>query len=105
MLWEHARDPEAQHDELQRLLRAYAEQDLPALMRQVQGTGGLPAELERSMLDDRNRHMVDRMDTTMREAGTCFFAVGAAHLPGVTGAINGLRERGWVVVPVDPRPR
>lgn len=82
---------------------AYAAQDLPKLMELGRSPGALPEELESSLLDQRNARMVQRMDALLREGEACFFAVGAAHLPGTTGVLNGLRAAGWRVVAVQPR--
>ncbi len=103
LLLEHVRHPEAGWEQLERMHEAYAEQDLQRLMTLVQETGALPEELERSLLDERNARMVQRMDVLMRIGDACFFAVGAAHLPGASGVITGLRGSGWRVVAVQPR--
>ncbi|MBK7296394.1 MAG: TraB/GumN family protein [Flavobacteriales bacterium] len=40
------------------------------------------------------------MDSLVQLDTTCFFLIGAAHLPGTTGLIQGMRERGYTVDPV-----
>lgn len=79
------------------LLDAYARQDLEALMRIAERAGGMPEELERSLLTERNGRMVERMDKLLREGGPVFFLIGAAHLPMDTGLIAGLRAHGHSV--------
>jgi uncharacterized protein YbaP (TraB family) len=37
----------------------------------------------------------------MLEKGNAFIAVGALHLPGETGLVSLLRERGYTVSPVE----
>jgi uncharacterized protein YbaP (TraB family) len=103
LLLQHARRPDAHLKDLEAMHEAYAAQDLPKLMELGRSPGALPEELESSLLDQRNARMVQRMDALLREGEACFFAVGAAHLPGTTGVLNGLRAAGWRVVAVQPR--
>ncbi len=51
------------------------------------------------MLYNRNKIMAIRMDSLVHIRST-FCAVGAAHLPGDSGVINLLRNRGYTVSPV-----
>lgn len=103
MLLDFARGPDDNLKVLEDMHEAYAAQDLSRLMELVQRTGALPEALERSLLDERNALMVQRMEGTMRQGEPCFFAVGAAHLPGKTGVINGLRQAGWHVYAVQAK--
>ncbi|MCB0739110.1 MAG: TraB/GumN family protein, partial [Bacteroidetes bacterium] len=50
-------------------------------------------------LVERNRNMVEKMDSLMKTASV-FSAIGAAHLAGEEGAIEMLREKGYTVRPV-----
>jgi uncharacterized protein YbaP (TraB family) len=59
--------------------------------------GGMPEELERSLLTERNTRMVQRMDTLLRAGEPIFFLIGAAHLPTADGLIAGLRAQGHTV--------
>jgi uncharacterized protein YbaP (TraB family) len=86
--------------DMNELLDAYAEQDLDRLMAIASEEEGMPIELERSLLVDRNVRMVQRMDSIMHRGETGFFAIGAAHLPKPTGLIVLLREKGYSVEPV-----
>ncbi|NNG04421.1 MAG: TraB/GumN family protein [Inquilinus sp.] len=64
-----------------------------------QSMGDDPALLDRFLdriLDVRNRRMVDRMADVMAE-GNAFVAVGALHLPGDTGLLSLLEQRGHSV--------
>jgi uncharacterized protein YbaP (TraB family) len=51
------------------------------------------------ILDDRNIKMAKAMDS-LAAKGSCFFAVGAGHLPGNAGLIKLLRSYGYTVRPV-----
>ncbi|MGV3637336.1 MAG: TraB/GumN family protein [Flavobacteriales bacterium] len=79
------------------MLDAYARQDLEALLEVGEQAGGMPEELERSLLTERNTRMVQRMDTLLRAGDPVFFLIGAAHLPTPTGLIAGLRAQGHTV--------
>ncbi len=57
------------------------------------------AEFERQLIEMRNRNMLDAARPLL-EAGGVFIAVGAMHLPGETGLIEGLREAGYTVTRV-----
>lgn len=79
------------------MLEAYARQDLEALMEVGEQAGGMPEELERSLLTERNARMVQRMDSLLRAGEPIFFLIGAAHLPAPHGLIAGLRAQGHTV--------
>lgn len=87
-------------EEMNDLLNAYAEQDLDRLMTIASEAEGMPPELERSLLVERNARMVQRMDSIMQGGESGFFAIGAAHLPKPTGLIALLRGKGYAVEPV-----
>jgi len=55
--------------------------------------------LDRRMITDRNRLMVERMLPLMQEQST-FVAVGFGHLPGEQGILRLLEQRGFVVTRV-----
>lgn len=90
---------EGRPEEMQRMLDDYAAQDLDALAASV-SDNGVPARFGARLIAQRNGVMVQRMDSLMRTGRSCFFAVGAAHLPAADGLIAGLRARGYVVAPM-----
>jgi hypothetical protein len=49
-----------------------------------------------ALLDDRNVHMADRVDSYLQH-GKAFVAVGAAHMVGDQGLVALLRSRGYTV--------
>jgi uncharacterized protein YbaP (TraB family) len=63
------------------------------------GPGETPmaAELQKALLDDRNRAMVDRLEPLLDEPGVTFVTVGLAHFLGPAGLPALLAERGHVV--------
>lgn len=81
-------------------LQAYIAQDLDALMASVV-RDGMPDQVDRALLQDRNQRMTERLTKHMRSQGV-FVAVGAAHLPGEYGLIERLRRLGYTVLPVTP---
>lgn len=52
------------------------------------------------LVEERNRIMVTRMDSALRQGGT-FVAIGALHLPGEDGIIGRLEEQGYTVTRAD----
>ncbi len=52
------------------------------------------------MLYERNRNIVEAMDSVMQK-GTVFVGIGAAHLPGKKGVIEYLREEGYSVTAIE----
>lgn len=86
--------------EFDRMIEAYAEQDLDRLVEVAMGTGGMPPKLEKTLINERNHRMAHRLDSIMHTGESLFFAVGAAHLPGSEGLIELLRSKGFTVEPV-----
>lgn len=85
----------------QQLLEAYLTRDLSLLERlsrqQMNGMGdGIEQWLQQWVIQERNRLMLDRLLPLLAEGGV-FVAVGALHLPGDTGLLQGLRQAGFEV--------
>jgi len=99
MLLDHCKKKDVENEQ-EEMLQAYADQDLNALMKLAEGPKGISANFEKELITDRNLRMVHRMDGLVQLDTTCFFLIGAAHLPGTTGLIQGMRERGYTVDPV-----
>jgi uncharacterized protein YbaP (TraB family) len=58
-------------------------------------------ESKEALIDARNRLMVQRSDSIMRQNIPLFVAVGAAHLPGRKGILELFRELGYSIRPVE----
>jgi hypothetical protein len=56
-------------------------------------------ELNKKLLTDRNKIMIDRMQSVLQEGGA-FIAIGALHLPGNDGVIAGLSQQGYKITAV-----
>jgi uncharacterized protein YbaP (TraB family) len=87
-------------ERLEALVRAYLARDLGrlrALAAEYDASDPqLHATVMRRLLTERNRRMVERMQTRLR-AGNAFIAVGVAHLPGRDGILELLRRQGYRV--------
>lgn len=80
---------------LEWMIETYLKEDLDLIDRsEVIWRGARDA-----ILLKRNIKMAQRIDSLAQER-SCLFAVGAAHLPGDTGVVNLLREKGYTVTPV-----
>ena len=78
---------------------AYRDQDL-ALLDSISRMAQPGKNFRRWMLDERNYIMANGIDSILKSGSALFAAVGAAHLPGETGLIPLLREKGYAVRPV-----
>jgi uncharacterized protein YbaP (TraB family) len=80
---------------LEWMIETYLKEDLDLIDRsEVIWRGARDA-----ILLKRNIKMAQRIDS-IAHVRSCLFAVGAAHLPGDTGVVNLLREKGYTVTPV-----
>jgi len=89
---------DAMHREL---LEAWIQRDLGKLMAinaaaMQAGDRKLAAEFQDRLLTGRNRLMAERLQPYLQE-GKAFVAVGALHLPGETGLLNLLEQRGYLI--------
>lgn len=94
--------------QLEALTEAFLSGDLARLEQAARGQyGDVPAAVrhwfERELLEARNARMLLRILPELEE-GRVLIAVGALHLPGPTGLLNGLRERGFDVRPLTGLP-
>jgi len=89
------------HDQM---VTSYLEGDLQALQAQAVGQMGELGEEARQYfmyqgIELRNRRMIDSL-LPILETDRVFTAVGALHLPGKTGLIQLLRDRGYDLQPL-----
>jgi len=78
---------------------AYTSENLDALEQLMVGSSYRPEE-RKALLDDRNNYWMQQLPGLMAEQAL-FVAVGALHLVGKTGLINQLKEKGYIVTPVN----
>ena len=86
------------------LLAAYKQRDLDRLLAineasMQTGDQRLADDFQRRLVDDRNQHMAERMQSHLQQ-GKAFIAVGALHLPGKTGLLERLQQQGYTVTRV-----
>lgn len=79
------------------MIRVYINRDLQSLADYVDGKYDI--KFKDALLIQRNVKMARRMDS-LSALRTMFFAVGVAHLPGDSGVISLLKNRGFIVEPV-----
>jgi uncharacterized protein YbaP (TraB family) len=87
--------------QLEALTAAYLDGDLALLDRLAREQyRDMPPEVahwfDRVLLDQRNARMLDRLEPLL-EDGRVFVAVGAMHLSGESGLVEGLKARGYRV--------
>jgi hypothetical protein len=80
------------------MLDAWRSGDAEAVQRVVEAD--LTADLQPvydTLIVERNRTMTRRIIDELRPQRTLFVVVGAAHMPGPSGLVRALRERGYTV--------
>lgn len=86
---------EQQKQQFAAMVKVYKEQNLSKLMQSVEGSPDL-MNAEEALLTRRNNNWIPVMEQNMK-TGSCFFAVGAAHLAGKNGVIGLLQKAGYTV--------
>ena len=84
---------------LEEMKQLYLKKDLTGLLtlqRRYNYADALYRLLEKRLLTDRNRRMLERM-IPMLDEGNVFIAIGALHLGGEHGVLAGLRQRGYTI--------
>ena len=95
---EHVHEIDALYAEL---LAAWKQRDLARLValneaELASGDAQFAADFQKRLIVHRNHLMVERMQPYLKQ-GKAFVAVGALHLPGETGLLNLLEQRGYTV--------
>ncbi len=80
---------------IENMIKIYVSENLDEIDRQSQLWKGS----RDIILIKRNIKMAKRIDSLMK-IRSCFFAIGAAHIPGDTGVVKLLREIGYTLTPV-----
>jgi uncharacterized protein YbaP (TraB family) len=84
-----------------KLLDAWATGDTDALAQIT--TASQSIEERKSILDDRNKDWIPKIEKMLKEKRTFFITVGAAHLVGPKGVPNLLRQAGYRVTGPDQK--
>ncbi|HER40044.1 MAG TPA: TraB/GumN family protein [Salinimicrobium catena] len=100
LLDEIERYKKGENDSLrEEMISAYISADLNRINTLTKNSLSEYESIYEHMFVVRNQSWLEEMDRLMSDQ-RCFFAVGVGHLPGASGLIQLLRERGYKVVPV-----
>ena len=107
LLRQSVAEPDTLDQQLEQMTTKYLAQDLVGLLALSRDFKDATPDEQRSgeallhrLIDERNPRMVERMLPRLKQ-GSAFIAVGALHLPGRTGILQMLTERGFSVIPLD----
>lgn len=92
------KDPEKSIQATKELTAAYEAQDLDK-MSELSSKDNEHPEFMEALVDKRNAEWLQKLPSIMNDAPS-FIAVGALHLAGDKGIIEGLRKAGYTVTPV-----
>jgi uncharacterized protein YbaP (TraB family) len=88
---------------IEEMKQFYLEKDLNGLLaasaQHPYADEPLYKELNKRLLTDRNKLMIDRMQPFLQK-GDAFIAVGALHLPGDDGIIENLNQQGYKITAI-----
>lgn len=87
-------------DVTRELVAVYKSQDLKKIQELTEKEEGGVSEFIDILLFNRNEDWVKKM-LKIFPSGRVLFAVGAAHLPGEKGLINLLRDKGFILKPME----
>nr|QJR98297.1 lipoprotein [uncultured Muribaculaceae bacterium] len=97
-LVELLKDPKKGSENTAKLTDAYKKQDLKAMLSLSEAEDEHPEFME-ALLDRRNADWLTKLPEIFSK-GSTFVAVGALHLAGEKGVVEGLRKLGYTVTPV-----
>jgi uncharacterized protein YbaP (TraB family) len=98
ILVESVKNIDKSRDEILQSISCYKKQDLPCLDKMMYDDTYKPAEMD-VLLYSRNRAWLKLIPFQISKESS-FIAVGAGHLPGKDGLIEGLRKQGYTLTPV-----
>lgn len=79
--------------------QAYLKQDIESLLKLMKEDEADEEKFMKVLVNQRNANWISELPAIMKEA-PAFIAVGALHLPGENGVIEGLRKAGYTVTPI-----
>jgi uncharacterized protein len=98
-LLKSVRESDKNKAKLQELTANYQAQDLDKLTNLFKAQDEETKEFMTEMLKNRNQRWLDQLPALM-EKESLFIAVGAGHLVGAEGLINGLQAKGYTLKPI-----
>lgn len=90
-------DAERAPAELAAIVSAWQTGDAPAIERQLLSSLAAHPAVYRSLIVERNKAWMARLDACLQARERCFVVVGAAHLVGPDGLLVRMRRRGYDV--------
>lgn len=97
-LVEILKEPEKTIEITKKLSQAYQERNL-AMMAELSKEDGENPEFMEALLYRRNAEWLEKLPALIEESPT-FVVVGALHLAGDRGIIEGLKSKGYIVTPI-----
>lgn len=94
------KNPEESISEMEKVNEAYNQEDIKTLLELSEAEESNP-EFMVMILDNRNAEWLKKLPGIISEAPS-FIAVGAMHLVGDKGVVEGLRKQGYTVSPISP---
>ena len=97
-LIEMLKNPEKSVEAAKKLSEAYQNRDLNAML-EISKTDDEHPEFMENILYKRNRDWMQKLPVIIEE-NPSFIVVGALHLAGPDGIIQGLKDQGYVITPI-----
>lgn len=98
VLIEMLKNPEESIEAADRLSKAYQKRDLNAML-EVSKEDEVHPEFMELILFQRNKDWMTKLPSLIEEAPS-FIVVGALHLAGNEGIIQGLKDEGFIITPI-----
>jgi uncharacterized protein YbaP (TraB family) len=86
------------------MLDTYQSQDIDALLELTSEDDNALSQYQDLLLERRNKNWIEKIESYAKDKPS-FFGVGAAHLPGDTGVIQLLKNKGYQLTPVFLTPK
>ena len=86
-------------NELLEIVSIYKNQNINKMLELYKGDDTM-LEFEDELLINRNNNWIPVIEKQIK-IGSTFIAVGAMHLPGETGILNLLKQKAYIVIPVN----
>lgn len=94
------KNPEEGIEDMDKVTQAYMNEDLNALLQLSEEEESNP-EFMLMILDNRNAEWLKKLPGIMSDSPS-FIAVGALHLVGDKGVLEGLKKQGYTLTPIPP---
>ena len=87
------------NNSLNDLYQTYVDQNLNAMLAEIEETDVTIQKYNKLFLDNRNKAWIPKIKKFIHDKPT-FIAVGAAHLPGKMGVIRLMQKAGYTMTPI-----